>query len=119
MKTLNTAKKASLEDWHPADIVACLRKAGWSLRALSAHHGLAKTALRQALSKPWPKAEKRIAEAVGVAPWDIWPRRYDISIDTDGNTIGIPNRGSPGRKAGVDYHTRSENPHNVKRRKTA
>jgi len=119
MKTLNSPKKASPEDWHNADIVAALHKAGWSLRRLSVHLGLAPTSLANVLQRPYPKGEKAIADKIGIAPWSIWPSRYHISIDGDGNTLGVPNRGAPGRKAGVDYHTRSENPLNVKRRKAA
>lgn len=119
MSQLNTPKKTSSQDWHNANIVAALHIAGWSLRRLSVHHGLTPGVLKNALQKPYPKGEKYIAEAIGVSPWVIWPSRYDVSIDVDGNTIGVPNRGAPGRKAGVDYHTRSKNPHNVKRRKAA
>ena len=119
MKQLNSPKKASLEDWHNADIVAALRKAGWSLRRLSIHQGLSPCVLAKALQKPWPKGEKHIADVLGLSPWAIWPSRYAVSIDADGNTIGVPNRGAPGRKVGVDYHTRSNDPHNVKRRKAA
>lgn len=63
-------------DWHPADVVAALRKAGWSLRKLSVHHGYTPTALDQALHKPWPKAQRLVAEAIGVQPEAIWPSRY-------------------------------------------
>lgn len=99
--------------------MAALRKAGWSLRALSAHHGLSATTLRKALAKPWPKGEKRIADALGVKPWDIWPSRYAVSIDADGNTLGVPNRGLPGRKAGVVYDTATGKNCNVNRRQAA
>jgi len=65
------------QDWHRADIVAALRKAGWSLRRLSVHHGYASpTTLTHALDRPWPKGERLIAEAIGVSPAEIWPSRY-------------------------------------------
>ena len=63
-------------DWHPADVVAALRKAGWSLRKLSLHHGYTPTALDHALHRPWPKAQRLIAEALGIQPETIWPTRY-------------------------------------------
>lgn len=63
-------------DWHPADIVAAVRKSGWSLRKLSRHHGYTATALDNALHRRWPKAERLIAEAIGVRPEKIWPSRY-------------------------------------------
>lgn len=74
MSTSRTQKK---QDWHRADIVAALRKAGWSLRRLSTHHGYASpTTLTNALDRPWPKGEKLIAEAIGIEPATIWPSRY-------------------------------------------
>ncbi|WP_446807999.1 helix-turn-helix domain-containing protein [Methylomonas sp. 2BW1-5-20] len=85
MDKLNSTKKASLEDWHPADIVASLRKAGWSLRKLSVSHGLAPGTLKVALSLPYPNGERLIAQALKLNPWQIWPSRYDRS--------GKPNRG--------------------------
>lgn len=85
MDTLNKAKKASLSDWHRADIVAALRKAGWSLRKLSVHYGFSPGCLANALNIPYPNGERLIAAAIGVKPWDIWPSRYDGK--------GQPNRG--------------------------
>ncbi len=79
------------QDWHRADIVASLRKAGWSLRRLSTHHGYSTPGtLTTALDRPWPKGERLIANAIGVHPWEIWPSRYDDD--------GHPNRGRGGRK---------------------
>lgn len=71
-----TAAPASREDWHPADIVAALRKAGWSLRGLSVHLGYYPNALAKALSRPWPKGERLVSEAIGVPPEEIWPERH-------------------------------------------
>jgi len=71
------AKKPALTDWHRADIVAGLRKAGWSVRQLAKHHGYASHGtLTVALSRPFPKAQRLIAEAIGVSPELIWPSRY-------------------------------------------
>lgn len=85
MRQLHEAKKASLQDWHPADIVAALRKRGWSLRQLSIHHGYNPTALKHALAGPWPRGEMLIAAALELPPQHIWPSRYDRH--------GQPNRG--------------------------
>jgi Ner family transcriptional regulator len=71
-----TAAPASPEDWHPADIVAALRKAGWSLRRLSVHNNRYPNSLAKALARPWPKAERLIAEAIGIPPEEIWPERH-------------------------------------------
>ncbi|HCB9995077.1 TPA: helix-turn-helix domain-containing protein [Salmonella enterica subsp. enterica serovar Paratyphi B] len=63
-------------DWHPADIIAGLRKRGTSLAAVSRNAGLAFSTLANALTRHWPKGERLIAEALDVAPEDIWPSRY-------------------------------------------
>ncbi len=70
-------KKAAPEDWHRADIVAALRKAGWSLRQLALHHGYSSpTTLTAALDRRWPKGQTLIADAIGIEPAKIWPSRY-------------------------------------------
>lgn len=75
--TKQNAPKKPAQDWHRADIVAAVRKAGWSLRKLAQHHGYAApTTLTNALARPWPKGERIIAEAIGVNPAEIWPSRY-------------------------------------------
>ncbi|WP_038911771.1 helix-turn-helix domain-containing protein [Dickeya dadantii] len=63
-------------DWHPADIIAALRKRGTTLAALSRQHGLASSTLANALSRHWPKGERLIAQAVEKTPQEIWPSRY-------------------------------------------
>ena len=70
-------KKPASKDWHRADIVAAVRRAGWSLRKLALAHGYKQaTTLSVALDRPWPKGERIIAEAIGVDPATIWPSRY-------------------------------------------
>lgn len=64
------------QDWHPADIIAGLRKRGTSLAALSRQAGLASSTLANALNRHWPKGERLIADALGIAPEKIWPSRY-------------------------------------------
>lgn len=63
-------------DWHHADIIAALRKRGTSLAAVSRSAGLSSSTLANALTRPWPKGEQLIAEAIGIDPWVIWPTRY-------------------------------------------
>lgn len=80
MNKTKRPKKAALQDMHRADIVAALRKAGWSLRKLAKHHGYASpSTLTHALDRPWPKGERLIAEAAKVSPETIWPTRYKDS----------------------------------------
>lgn len=71
-------KKAGLEDWHPADIVAALKKAGYTLSKLAFEHGLKDSSgLSVALVRSFPKGEQRIAKALGIEPKVIWPTRYN------------------------------------------
>ncbi|QDX82360.1 Nlp family transcriptional regulator [Denitratisoma sp. DHT3] len=72
------AKKASREDWHPADIKAALHKAGWTLKNLALAYGLKdSTSMSAALVRSLPANEKRIADALGLHPMEIWPSRYN------------------------------------------
>ncbi|RJP17214.1 MAG: transcriptional regulator [Deltaproteobacteria bacterium] len=77
MGTPYTPKKASHGDWHPADIQAALKKRGWTFRKLSISHGYNPWSIDKALTRPWPRAERIIAHAIGLEPWDLWPSRYD------------------------------------------
>ncbi len=64
-------------DWHPADVLAALKKRGHSLSGLSVANGYHPTAAGKALKQPWPAMEQLLAEAIGTAPQEIWPSRYD------------------------------------------
>ncbi|GKX61226.1 helix-turn-helix domain-containing protein [Leminorella grimontii] len=64
------------KDWHPADIIAGLKKKGTTLAAVSRQAGLASSTLANALNRHWPKGERLIAEALDIAPEQIWPSRY-------------------------------------------
>ena len=64
------------EDWHQADIIAALRKKGTTLAAVSRSAGLSSSSLSNALTRPWPKGELLIANALGLHPSIIWPSRY-------------------------------------------
>lgn len=63
-------------DWHRADIIAELKKRGTSLSKLSIQAGLSPRTLNNALDRSYPKAEKIIADAIGVHPSVIWKSRY-------------------------------------------
>jgi Ner family transcriptional regulator len=77
-------KKPAPTDWHNADVIAALHKAGWSFVQLSLAHGLGRQCLNKVLHRPYPKAERIVAEVLGMKPEDIWPSRYDSN--------GLPNR---------------------------
>lgn len=88
-----TDLNAKTADWHPADIGASLKKRGWSLRRLSVFHGYSPTVLENAIRRPWPKGERLIAEAIGVAPETIWPERHATRAALAAS--GKPRRGRP------------------------
>ncbi|WP_305631181.1 helix-turn-helix domain-containing protein [Methyloversatilis sp.] len=78
MERTSAPKKASqANDWHPADIVAALRKAGWSVRGLAHRHSVTPTTISRAMRQSSAANEKRIAEALKLDPKLIWPSRYN------------------------------------------
>ncbi len=85
------------EDWHHADIIASLHKQRMTLAALSRSAGLSSSTLANALSRPWPKGEWIIANALRVHPAEIWPSRY---YDPDTHEL-------------IERKTRSRLPENV------
>lgn len=87
-------------DWHPADIRAALNKRGHTFKSLSLANGYrSPDACGQALHRPYPKVERLIANAIGVAPEIIWPSRYVVNVSTEYNAR--PARGAVnGRAAG-------------------
>lgn len=72
------------KNWHSADIIAALHRKRLTLSAVSRQAGLSSSTLANALTRPWPRGEKLIADAIGVEPQEIWPERY---IDEHGNPI--------------------------------
>ena len=73
MMSINEVVK---QDWHPAHVVAAVRVKGFTLRSLSIEAGLNQDSLKNALYRKCPKYERIIADAIGVAPEEIWPSRY-------------------------------------------
>ena len=94
MAPKHDTKKASRQDWHPADILAALRKQGWSLRRLGKTLGVAHQTLSSAFARSYPAAEERIAAVLGVHPSVIWPSRYYADGSPRGRG-GYPNRRAP------------------------
>ncbi|MCX8649377.1 helix-turn-helix domain-containing protein [Gilliamella sp. B2776] len=72
--------KIDSSDWHPADIIAALKKKGTTLANLSRQSGLSSSTLSNALARPWTKGEFIIAQALNMEPHEIWPSRYIDSI---------------------------------------
>lgn len=81
---MNIEQNEMRKDWHSADIIAALHKRRITLAALSRAAGLSSSTLANALSRPWPKGELLIAEAIGVEAYEIWPNRY---FDLEGQEI--------------------------------
>ena len=77
MKDYGSNPPAHAADWHPADVLAALKKRGQSLAGLSVANGYHPTAAGKALKQPWPAVERILADALGLAPQSIWPSRYD------------------------------------------
>ncbi len=74
----NTAKKPVIQDWHQADIIAALHKNGITLAGLARAYCLkSSSALSHTFLRSYPLNEKRIADAIGVHPMEIWPSRYN------------------------------------------
>ncbi len=63
---------------HPEDIKAAVRKAGSTLSALGQQNGLSRQQMSLTLhARVSAKAEKIIADFLGLHPKKIWPSRYD------------------------------------------
>ena len=60
-----------------AKIKAQLFERGLSLRAVDRANGLTPNTCAQALRDPHAAAEQAIADALGIAPSELWPERYD------------------------------------------
>ena len=71
------SKKTSLEDWHPADIVAALHKRGYTLRDIAREEGLNDSStLSKAMVQSYPAGERRLAKYAGVPVQVMFPTRY-------------------------------------------
>ena len=76
MRNIPLSSPGAKADWHPADVLAALKKCGKSLTQVSVAHGYHPTAAGKALKRPWPAMERVIATELGLTPEQIWPSRY-------------------------------------------
>lgn len=97
MQTYTSPKKPAPQDWHPADVVAAVRKAGSSIRRLSIENGFAEGSLRVALLRQWPHAEEIIAGALARHPRELWPSRYESNGRPKRKRLDIPFARGSGR----------------------
>jgi Ner family transcriptional regulator len=68
-------------DWHPADVIAALHKAGWSLRQIAFKHGVGESTIRTALRNSSPRSERLIAEILNLPVAAIWPERERLRTE--------------------------------------
>lgn len=66
-----------VEDWHPEDIKAAVRKKGSTLAAIGRPLGLSRQSMALALARPSREAEEAIARYLEIDPQVIWPSRYN------------------------------------------
>jgi Ner family transcriptional regulator len=78
---MNTQISVEKVDWHPADVVAALRKRGLSLRRIGLAHGYKQ--IQNVLVRPWWVVEQLVAQALEVPAEQIWPSRYAPGISRD------------------------------------
>lgn len=69
-------RKSDPQPWHNADIVAAVRKAGSNLRQLSLANGFKASTFRSALHRCHPRANRLIADFIGVRVHEIWPQWF-------------------------------------------
>lgn len=69
-----------VQDMHPEDIKAEIKKAGFTMTSLAQKHGIKHgSTLNQVFHNPnYPKAERIISEAIGLPISEIWPSRYQL-----------------------------------------
>lgn len=78
---MNTQTSVEPADWHPADVVAALRKRGTSLRQVAIAHGY--TQIQNVLVRPWWAVEQLVGQALGIPPEQIWPSRYATGVNRE------------------------------------
>lgn len=90
-------KKPAAEDWDWEDLLAQIRKRGWSLRQIAKKEGYAHGGvLGEAKRRPYPAAEAVLASYAGVEhPCTIWPSRYGADGLSNRKPGPRPMRGQP------------------------
>lgn len=63
--------------WHPADILAAIRRQGSTLSQIAEAANLHPRHLSLALREPHYRAEQAIAAFLDIPAQTIWPSRYD------------------------------------------
>jgi len=81
MTIMDTQMVESPQDWHPADVVAALRKVGTSLNKIGKANGY--THIQGVLVRPWWAVEQLVAGALQLPPAEIWPSRYAPGVSRE------------------------------------
>lgn len=79
MRAFSQMKNKRRNGWHPADIVAAVRKNGSSLVKVSADLGLTRSAASRALLLPHTRVNRAIAALIGVPAHELWPNWFDVA----------------------------------------
>lgn len=66
-----------VQPWHPADIIAAVRKRGTTLQRLSREHGFSVFTMNKAVRQCFPSCHDIIARVIGEPRQIIWPQYYD------------------------------------------
>lgn len=96
-------KKPAASDWHWEDLLAAIRKRGWSLRQIAKVEGYAHgNVLGEAKRRPYPAVEAILASYAGEThPSAIWPSRYGANGQPNRKPGPRPMRGQPPVKSAV------------------
>jgi Ner family transcriptional regulator len=90
-------ERKTARDWHPADVMAALHKAGTSLRQIALANDYAENTLGAALTRSYPKAEALIANALNLPVSTIWPERERLRAEKRARLL--PNQSHGSREA--------------------
>jgi Ner family transcriptional regulator len=71
------------DGWHRADVMAAVRKRGSNLAKIARGVGLSRTTMYWAFIRPHPRANRAIADFLGVPLNELWPHWFD----SDGTLI--------------------------------
>jgi Ner family transcriptional regulator len=63
--------------WHRSDVMAAVRKRGSSLAEIARQVGLKRTSIYWAFIHPHPRANRAIADFLGVPLNELWPQWFD------------------------------------------
>jgi Ner family transcriptional regulator len=77
MVNMNLNSERVRKPWHPADIIAAVRKRGTSLQRLSREHGFSVFTMNKAVRQCFPACHIIIAGVIGAPRQTIWPQFYD------------------------------------------